>query len=98
MHPSPWYSQPDPEKPFFVPATAKKLVRRGPRDYFMVGAAPDGGEVELRLSAGVFTMEGIERPLGTPIRPHDSAAFAEAHSFFEERGFQLHAYEADGRW
>jgi hypothetical protein len=57
---SPWFSQPDPKRKFFVPATAKRLIRRGPRHYFMVGSGPDGTEVEIRLSGGVvFRMEGV---------------------------------------
>jgi hypothetical protein len=56
---SEWYSQPDPGKPFFVPAKAKRLIRRGPRKYFMVGTRPDGRQVEIRLTAFIFRMEGI---------------------------------------
>jgi hypothetical protein len=59
VHPGPFYYQPDPQKPFFVPARAEKLVRRGPREYFMVGRKPDGHEVEVRLTAGTFRMESI---------------------------------------
>lgn len=57
--PSPFFYQPDPQKAFFVPAKAEKLVRRGARQYFMVGRMPDGREVEVRLSAGGFHMPGI---------------------------------------
>ncbi len=57
MHPSPWFSQPDPNKGFFVPAKARKLVRRGPREYVMVGTKPDGGLVEVRLTAGMFRID-----------------------------------------
>ena len=57
--PGPFFYQPDPDKRFFVAATAEKLVRRGPRKYFMVGRKPDGGEVEVRLGAVTFEMEGI---------------------------------------
>jgi hypothetical protein len=56
---NPWFFQPDPEKPLFVVARAEKLVRRGPREYFMVGRKPDGREVELRLTSGTFHMEGF---------------------------------------
>jgi hypothetical protein len=56
---SPWFFQPDPEKPIFVPAKAEKLVRRSPREYFMVGRKPDGREVEVRLTSGSFHMEGF---------------------------------------
>lgn len=57
VHRSPWYSQQDPRKPFFVPARAIRLIRRSPRDYFMIGKRPDGSEVEVRLTAGAFRME-----------------------------------------
>ena len=57
VHWSPWYSQPDPRKPFFVPARVLRLIRRGPRDYFMIGERLDGSEVEFRLTAGAFRME-----------------------------------------
>lgn len=56
---SPWFSQPDPEKPFFVAAKAEKLVRRSPREYFMVGRRPDGRQVEIRLTSGSFHVEGF---------------------------------------
>ena len=59
VHPSSWFYQPDPQKPFFVPATAEKLVRRSPREYFIVGKKPDGSPVEIRLTAGSFHMEGF---------------------------------------
>jgi hypothetical protein len=51
--------QPDPQKPFFVAAKAEKLVRRGPREYFMFGKKPDGSPVEIRLTAGSFHIEGL---------------------------------------
>jgi hypothetical protein len=54
-----WFFQPDPEKPIFVPAKAEKLVRRGAREYFMVGRKPDGREVEIRLTSGSFHMDGF---------------------------------------
>lgn len=57
VHWSPWYSQPDPRKPFFVPARVLRLIRRCPRDYFMIGERLDGSEVEFRLTAGAFRME-----------------------------------------
>ena len=53
-HPGPFFYQPDPEKPFFVPAKAEKLVSRGPREYFLVGRTPDGNEVEARLTSVTF--------------------------------------------
>lgn len=56
---NPWFFQPDPEKPIFVPAKAEKLVRRSPREYFMVGRKPDGREVEVRLTSGSFHLEGF---------------------------------------
>jgi hypothetical protein len=59
VHPSPFFYQPDPQKPFFVPAKAEKLVRRSPREYFLVGRKPDGREVEVRLTAAVFRLEGV---------------------------------------
>jgi hypothetical protein len=52
--PGPFFYQPDPEKPFFVPARPERLVRRGPRAYFMVGRKPDGSEVEARLTPITF--------------------------------------------
>jgi hypothetical protein len=59
MHPSPFFYQPDPQKRLFVPAKAEKLVRRSPREYFLVGRKPDGREVEVRLTAGAFRIQGI---------------------------------------
>jgi hypothetical protein len=59
VHPSPFFYQPDPRKPLFVPAKAEKFVRRSPREYFLVGRKPDGREVEVRLSAGAFRMDGV---------------------------------------
>jgi hypothetical protein len=59
VRPSPFFFQPNPQKPFFVSAKAEKLVRRSPREYFMVGRKPDGSEVEARLTSGTFKMEGI---------------------------------------
>jgi hypothetical protein len=56
---SPWFFQPDAHKPVFVPAKAEKLIRRRPREYFMVGKKPDGSPVEVRLTAGSFHMEGF---------------------------------------
>jgi hypothetical protein len=56
---NPWFFQPDPEKPVFAAARAEKLVRRGAREYFMVGRRPDGREVEVRLTSGSFHMEGF---------------------------------------
>ncbi len=52
--PGPFFYQPDPTKPFFVPARPEKLVRRGPREYFIVGRKPDGSEVEARLTSVTF--------------------------------------------
>lgn len=57
MHPNPFFYQPDPRKAFFVPAKAEKLVRRSPREYFLVGRKPDGRQVEVRLTAGTFRTE-----------------------------------------
>jgi hypothetical protein len=59
VHPSPWFFQPDPQKPFFVAVKGEKLVRRGPREYFMLGKKPDGSPVEIRLTAGSFHMEDL---------------------------------------
>ena len=59
VHRSPWFFQPDPQKPFFVAAKAEKLVRRGPREYFMFGKKPDGSPVEIRLTAGSLHIEGL---------------------------------------
>jgi hypothetical protein len=50
---------PHPEKPIFVQPKVEKLVRRGPRDYFIIGKKPDGSPVEIRLSAVSFQMEGL---------------------------------------
>ncbi len=55
-HRGPFFFQPDPEKPLFVPAKAEKLVRRGPCEYFMIGRKPDGREVEVRLTSVSFKM------------------------------------------
>jgi hypothetical protein len=55
----PWFWQPDPQRPFFLPAKATKLIRRGPRQIFMVGKRPDESEVEVRLTPGFFRMEGV---------------------------------------
>jgi hypothetical protein len=57
--PGPFFFQPDPQRRFFVPAKAEKLVRRSPGRYFMVGKQPDGREVEVRLTFGTFHMEGF---------------------------------------
>jgi hypothetical protein len=59
VHRSPWFFQPDPQKPFFAAAKAEKLVRRGAREYFMLGKKPDGSPVEIRLTAGSFHIEGL---------------------------------------
>ena len=56
--PSPWFSQPDPSRPYFVAAKATKLVRRG-RRYFLVGRLHDGSEVEIRLIGGTFQIDGL---------------------------------------
>jgi hypothetical protein len=56
---SPWYYQPDPRSSRFVCARAIKLVRRSPREYFMVGERSDGRRVEVRLTSGTFHMEGL---------------------------------------
>jgi len=50
---------PDPEMTFFVQPKAEKLVCRGPREYVIVGKAPDGRQIETRLSPVRFTIEGI---------------------------------------
>jgi hypothetical protein len=51
---------PHPKKPWIlVQPRAEKLVRRGPRKYFLVGKKPDGSRVEIRLTAGSFHMEGF---------------------------------------
>ncbi len=59
MTPGPFFFQPDPEKPFFVQAKAEKLVRRGPREYFLVGKKPDGREVEAQLTAVTLRLEDL---------------------------------------
>ena len=59
VHPGPFFYQPDPNKPCFAAARAERLVRRGPREYFMVGRKPDGREVEVRLMPLTFTMGRI---------------------------------------
>ena len=58
MRLGPFFFQPNPEKPFSVAAKAEKLVRRGPCEYFIVGKKPDGREVEARLTAATFKVEG----------------------------------------
>jgi hypothetical protein len=57
--PGPFFFQPNPEKCLFVPARAEKLVRRGPGEYSLIGRKPDGRQVEARLTAATFKMEGI---------------------------------------
>jgi hypothetical protein len=42
---------PHPEKPIFVQPKVEKLVRRGPRDYVIIGKKSDRSPVEIRLSA-----------------------------------------------
>jgi len=60
VHPGPFFFQPDPRTRLFAPAKAERLIRRGPRRYFMVGRKPDGGSVEVRLAGGAsFHMEGF---------------------------------------
>jgi hypothetical protein len=59
MQRSEWYWQPDPRKPFFVCAKPTKLVRRGRREYFMLGTKHDGADVEVRLGRGRFEIEGL---------------------------------------
>jgi hypothetical protein len=56
---SPFFFQPDPEKPFFVAAKPEKLVRRGPREYYLAGTKPDGERVEARLTSVTFKTHGI---------------------------------------
>jgi hypothetical protein len=52
----PIFCRPDPEKLFFVAAKPKKLVRRGPRKFFLVGIRPDGERVEAQLGAATLQM------------------------------------------
>jgi hypothetical protein len=54
--PGPFFYQPDPKRPLYVPAKAEKVVQRGAGEYYIVGRMPDGREVEARLTAGTFRM------------------------------------------
>ena len=47
--PGPFFCQPDPSEPYFVQPKPEKLVRRGPREYYIVGRKLDGSRVEARL-------------------------------------------------
>jgi hypothetical protein len=59
MRPEPFWVQPDPDKPFFAQPKVERLIRRGPRDYFILGRKPDGRLIETRLGALTFRMKGI---------------------------------------
>ena len=50
----PFFYQPDRDKLLFVQAKPEKLVRRGPRAFFLVGSKPDGERVEVRLTSARF--------------------------------------------
>jgi hypothetical protein len=52
--PDSFFFQPDPAKGVFVAAKPEKLVRRGPREYYLVGRKPDGRLVEARLTTARF--------------------------------------------
>jgi hypothetical protein len=50
----------DPQRrePYFVQPKVEKLVRRGPREYVMVGTKPDGEPIEVRLAPASFRSMG----------------------------------------
>jgi hypothetical protein len=54
--PGPFFYRPDPGKCLFVAAKPEKLVRRGPREYVIVGTKPDGERVEAQLGRARFEM------------------------------------------
>ena len=56
MDPGPFFVQPDAERAFWVQPKMEKLVRRGPREYFLVARTPDGHEVETRLTSATISM------------------------------------------
>ena len=49
----PFNYQPYPEKPgYHAQAKAEKLVRRGPREFYIIARKPDGSRTEVRLLPG----------------------------------------------
>jgi hypothetical protein len=46
----PFYYRPDPDELYCVQATGGKLVRRGPRAYFIVWTKADGEAAETPLA------------------------------------------------
>ena len=61
IDPGPFFVRPDAEKAFWVQPKIERLVRRGPREYFLVARAPDGREVATRLTSATISMGN---PLG----------------------------------
>ncbi len=49
----PVYFQPD-DKPYQVQAKPEKLVRRGPRAYYLIARKSDGSRMEVRLMPANF--------------------------------------------
>jgi hypothetical protein len=50
----PFFYRPDPRGDIWCAAKPVRLVRRGPREFYLVGRRPDGEEVEARLMPGAF--------------------------------------------
>jgi hypothetical protein len=46
---TPFLYQPDPNKEVWVQAKGKRLERRGPRQFFVVGETHDGRKAETQL-------------------------------------------------
>lgn len=47
----PFFYRPDPDREAWTAAKPVRLVKRGPRHFYLVGRKPDGEEVETRLLA-----------------------------------------------
>jgi hypothetical protein len=56
--PQPFYDQPDPAQEYYVQPKAEKLVRRGPREYYIIARKRDGSRIEVRLLGARLQMEG----------------------------------------
>ena len=50
----PFFYRPDPDREVWTAAKPVRLVRRGPREYYLVGRKPNGEEVEVRLGAARY--------------------------------------------